>query len=215
MTVRWTYNHTYCHPSVHTTLEAFGEYCDWVEDRRHVCKSMTGTELHTELSRVALFVGLLVRDIHRSHFNRDDPDGPPKYDLPEFLEWTILTLNDVQDWLLPLCLPLRELAMAEGQHHQQSSNDVAVPSGGVGGVSGQSRPLPQQQGDVTKKVLDTSSRSGKLTVQKRRRAEDSEDDLQATQATIHKSPRTGPNHTTARSNAHTSQCPQQECHAPV
>jgi hypothetical protein len=45
---------------MHTVLEAFSSHYKWVHMVSDKCKLLTGPELHVELSRVALFSGLLI-----------------------------------------------------------------------------------------------------------------------------------------------------------
>jgi len=92
------------------------------------CRSLTGPELHVELSRIALFVGLLIRDIHRSQFSYSDPDGPPQYDLPPFVNNSILSVNDIHDRLLPRCITFYKLAKACWTGQADHASPVVGPS---------------------------------------------------------------------------------------
>jgi hypothetical protein len=113
---------------MHTVPEAFSSHYKWVHMVSDKCKLLTGPELHVELSRVALFSGLLIRDLHRSQFNLSDPDGPPQYDLPKFVNDSILSVNDIHDRLMPQCIVLYQLAKSYQKGQGNLANNAAGPS---------------------------------------------------------------------------------------
>jgi hypothetical protein len=118
------------------------------------CRSLTGPELHVELTRVALFVGLLIRDIHRSQFSHSDPDGPPEYDLPSFINTSILSVSNIHDQLLPQCINFCKLAKS----YRKGLANEDSPAVGLSNISSTTPEVlhgsPEERKKRRKRTLD-------------------------------------------------------------